>query len=357
MTDDLSRRLTAVADEMPPTDLTDLRNRVGRRSRHLGARRAVVTTVAAFAAVAGLVGGAVALASPDHRPTPAVPTVSDSPTEAPVPSPAKLTGTLTFLDVRAGRPITVTRVVEGKAHRTTFGVATGADRWVAAPSPDGTKVAIIRSADPNNVAAGDLQVITPGGTRKTLAHHVPWGGGLWPAWTPDGTAIIVDTARYDATTGAKSKATALKDAAGYLVWSPDGTHQAYAVLTSGSIAISRADGTDRRLVSIDGLPGCDEAGCPDSVQAVSDDGRYVALGQHGTDPTHQETTLLVYDTRDRREVALPTAVADPRVFFRSGGGMLIHTKKDYLLVDPSGAVAAPLHLPAGVTGDLVTYSG
>jgi Tol biopolymer transport system component len=267
-----------------------------------------------------------------------------------------------FLDVRAGRPITVTRVTDSRVHRTTFGIATATDRWVAAPAPDGTKVAIIRSPDPANVTPGDLQVVTPGGTRKTLAHQVPWGGGLWPAWTPDGTAIIVGETRYDAATGAKTHATSLPDATGYLTWSPDGSHLAYAVTASNEIAISRADGTGRRLVSLEGLTGCDEAGCPESVQAVSPDGRYVALGQHRSDPSHQESTVLVYDTRDRREIALPGVVTDnngedTQVYFRDDGGLLIRAKKDYLLVDPAGATSVPLHLPAGVTGRLTGYTG
>jgi hypothetical protein len=375
MNNQLSRGLTDIADEMADTDLGALRSRVGSRSRYLRVRRTVVQAAAAVVAVAGLVGGVVTVAGsnqPNPRnddpassvPASAFPSASSA-TE-PVTglgsaSPTRTTGvpgTLTFLDVRPGSPIKVTRVVDGEPTTTTFGVAKAGDEHIAEPAPNGSAVAVIVSPDRGSVAPGRLQIITSTGQRRTLADEVAWGGGLWPAWTPDSAAVIVGKTRYDVASGAQSTVADLATSAGYLEWSPSGTWRANTAFGEDTVAVARADGSDRRTFTLTGQPGTTAAGAPTSVQAVSDDGRYLALGGVNSGPSHLSETVLVFDTQTRRAVTLPTSIGSVRhVHFRADGGMLIHSDKGYTIVAMNGTKGETYPAVAGVTGDLIAYRG
>jgi len=63
------------------------------------------------------------------------------------------------------------------------------------------------------------------------------------------------------------------------------------------VTVTAADGAAKTTTSVASLPECHQtAGCPTSVQAVSDDGRYVALGHMNSDPSHLHEAHLVLDT-------------------------------------------------------------
>jgi hypothetical protein len=89
--------------------------------------------------------------------------------------------------------------------------------------------------------------------------------------------------------------------------------------------VTRADGTGTTRTSLSGLAECHERpACPFAVQAVSDDGRFVALGHGNTDPNHVTEAHLVLDTKTGRAVMLPKLDGDiTQVFFRPDGGLLL----------------------------------
>jgi hypothetical protein len=380
----LTDRLASAADEMTGSDYADLRRRVYETSRRLGYRRAALGSLAMLVVLAvGGVAGLRLLPRSHAIPGPAgspTPTVTAAPSSTAVPSPdgtsatpspgrssapaIAVPGTLTYLRT-AGGPLSVTTVTDGGAPRTrTFGpVPTG--QHVFSVSPDGTRIAMILSPDPGNVAPGDLVVVEPGGTRHMLASGIGWGGGIWPYWTPDGKQLLVRKADgpwmlVDVASGKTSTGPAIDSQyAQYFAWSPSGTYRAYA---SGDTAVvTRADWSVVSRTSTRNLAGCPvpEIGCA-AVQAVSDDGRYVAVGVNNTDPGHVAGSALVLDTRTGRAAPLPK-LSGPlsKVFFRPGGGMVLESASAdgrYTLyaVGADGTVAATV-TETGRPGDLVGY--
>jgi hypothetical protein len=383
MNGDLNTRLSALADEMTDTNYDDLRGRVEHTYGRLRRRRmAVASTLSAFVVTGAVVAGTAVLAARNHSAppppasTPTTGTVTPAPTPSGAPSPnpsgksgtaTALPGTLTYLTVRHGQPITVTRVTDGLARTSTFGTATVSDEYVAVASPDGAKVAVVESPDPGNLMPGDLVVVAKGGKRSVLAHNVTWAGGAWPTWSPDSRRILVggasDHTGYDVATGARTTQPGLSGYAGYLTWSPSGTWVAYHTGdTANGIAVSRADGTGLRRVSLSGLPECQQRpACPTAVQAVSDDGRYVAVGHGNTDPSHVVEAHLVIDVRTGRPVATArglTGTVD-RIWFRPDGSRVVRSGQPgrymFSLVEPDGTVTATF--PDTRTGGATQVAG
>lgn len=361
-------RLHELADEMDDTDYTDLRQRVDSSARRIRRRRVAATTAAGIAAVAVVtVGGWAAFGRTNHGPQPAVtptgtaagtpstgPSAVTSPTapaSATAPAvPTALPGTLVYLDVIAGKPITMTTVTDGVAHQTVFGTATHSNElYPPMPSPDATRLAVVESPDPDNLAPGDLVIISAGGSRHTLAHNVVGAGGGVPVWSPDGKQVTADVAGkptvVDVTTGATTPAMPLAGGGGYLTWSANGQWRAYGGSTD--VTVTAPDGTGAVKKSVASLPECQAtAGCPTSVQAVSDDGRYVALGHMNSDPSHVNEAHLVLDMRTGKLVNLPpvTNGGVDKIWFRPDGVMVVRTaisgKATFVLVRADGSTLA-----------------
>ncbi|GAA3230374.1 hypothetical protein ACFO1B_26750 [Dactylosporangium siamense] len=250
-----------------------------------------------------------------QQPTPApstAPSAGSSSTtkdKAPPPFPGKLS-VLTF---ETGKPMSLAR--GGKA--VTFGLRYPED-MLARPSFDEQHLALISTPDASKVEPGSLVVVDVDGGRHVLADNVPWGGGVAPTWTPDGTAVIHDGVRYEVS--GKSHASAGLGHANYLVYSVNGG--ALAHTRSGTSIEVRPTGGAARSVDISALPGCDIA-CPSAVQAVSDSGDFVALGRGDTDPGRTTSTTLVVDTRTGRPVDLGTRNGLQHVWFPTGGGAIV----------------------------------
>ncbi|GAB3866258.1 hypothetical protein ACFPIJ_13130 [Dactylosporangium cerinum] len=257
------------------------------------------------AAVPGTTAGTAASRTPQDK--------------APPPFPGKLS-VLTF---DTGKPMSLAR--GGKA--VTFGLRYPED-MLARPSFDGQRLALISTPDASKVAPGSLVVVDVGGGRHVLADHLPWGGGVAPTWTPDGTAVIHDGVRYEVS--GKSHASAGLGHASYLVYSVNGGALAYAG-SETSIEV-RPTGGAARSVDISALPGCDTA-CPSAVQAISDSGDFVALGRSNTDPGHTTSTTLVVDTRTGRPVDLGTRSGLQHVWFPTGGGAIVADAKGLHVLD------------------------
>ncbi|GAA3230367.1 hypothetical protein ACFO1B_26740 [Dactylosporangium siamense] len=353
-----------LAGEMTGTDLADLRKRVDRTSRHLRNRRMIASSAAAVAVVAALTTGAAALRiqSGDTRPD-VVPAATVTPPSAPSSTPPSaplvtapstvdsIPGALSFLPrLQAGKTIELHRYVNGTPQTVTFGAATGKDMY-ATPSPDGTRLAINTSPNGDLIAPGDLVVVSPGGARKTIARDVNWSGGSTVVWTPDGTALIAAGIRYDAKTGASRP---FHDKPGYLAYSPGGTTIAYVHPTEpNAVKVTKVDGGSPRTVSVAGQDECERtAGCPTSVQAVSDDGRYVALGNVNSDPSHVYSTVLVYDTVAKQRLSQLGKVE--HVFFRADGAIVV-TATQVKVLDQAWQVVHTFPAPAHDAATPVFY--
>ncbi len=365
---ELTNRLTAAAEEMTSEmtepDYRALRERVQATSRRLAYRRAAAVSVTALAVILLVVVGGMRLLPQAHQaPAPLGP-LSPAPSSAPArvdasPTPARtvpIPGTLVYLAASAGKHLEVTEVTtaaDAKFTLTGFGIARDNER-VVIPSPDGNRVAVISSPNVGNVAPGDLVVIESGGARHILAQHISWGGGVWPLWTLDSRKIMVKRESggwqlIDASTGTAAPLPGLDGE--YFAWSPSGTYRAYAQ-QENTIVVARPDGTVTSRTPLSGLAECHELpACPFAVQAVSDDGRFVALGHGNTDPSHVSEAHLVLDTRTGRRLALPKVDGDiTRIFFRPDGGLVLSWDQagavKLSLIGPDLKVTATIAEPA-----------
>ncbi|MGI5246066.1 hypothetical protein [Dactylosporangium sp. CA-139066] len=352
MSRDLHDQFADLAADVDGTDLYVLRQRVDRRSRQLRNRRATSTS-AVVAVVAVLAGGLTVLQLRDQRAPAQIPGTSASPSPLPSTAPTTsaasasrtglppdaLPGVLSYLTLQPGKPIVLHRYVDGAPHTTSFGLASNQDVY-ASPSPDGTRMIVNTSPDQGAITPGDLIVVAPGGARRVLAHQVQFAGGSTATWTPDGKAVIADGKRYDTATGA---ATPVGDLS-YLVFSPSGTLRAYVSPSAqDSIEITQADGGSPRTVSVAGLSECTaHAGCPTSVQSISDDGRYFALGDVNSDPQHVYTTTVIYDTVTKKRVSVGQL---SHAWFRPDGAVVI-SGKNAKLYDKDWHLLRTYPLPA-----------
>ncbi|MGI5246068.1 hypothetical protein [Dactylosporangium sp. CA-139066] len=257
-------------------------------------------------------------------------------------APAGLPGTLSVLTFEPGKAITLLRHTQ----TTSFGTAGHGD-VLAVSSRDGRHVALISSSDPELGAPGDLVVVDAGGQRHVLAHKVTWGGGVAPVWTPDGRAVVLRGVRYEASGGGHASA-GLTGNAAYLAYSVDGAMLAYAA-TDTSVVVGPVGGGSRRVVDISNFPECSDYACPFAVQAVSNDGNYVALGDGNTDLGTVTDAHIVLDTRSRKAVDL-TAFGDVQhIWFTASGGAIIHTTHDLRVVDTAWHVTGTFPAPGNGT--------
>ena len=267
----------------------------------------------------------------------------------------QLPGTLLYLKVDS--KIEVIAVADGAARSTSFGdKPTGAGATVV--SPDGTRVAVVRSSGEEQPGSGDLVIISAGGAQKVVARNVSWEWGQSPVWSADSSKIMIsgESPGYiDVATGQLAKLGS--EFPRYLAWSANGEYRAHSV-EAKTIVVSKADGTVVTRASLAGEPDCDQhAQCPFAVQAVSNDGQYVATA-YGTDDLQQVSQAsLVLNTGTGQRVALPETIKDiTDILFRADGGLLIETETRLYLTGPDGAVAADFDRPAETKGaDLVAY--
>ncbi len=143
------------------------------------------------------------------------------------------------------------------SEETRLTTATAAD-WMAAWSPDGSKIAFVSQRDGAGVS--NIYVMNANGTEQTQL--TTSGKDNWPAWSPDGTKIAFQSARdggfpqiyvmnadgaaqtrltHDNTVGDSSPS-----------WSPDGTMIAFysnRYQQTSQIYVMNADGTDQTRIS------------------------------------------------------------------------------------------------------------
>jgi dipeptidyl aminopeptidase/acylaminoacyl peptidase len=127
--------------------------------------------------------------------------------------------------------------------RAEMGVSLTSPTW----SPDGTRIAFVRSA----VYASDLEMLD-----LTLQHASTVRAGVSSAaWSPDGRSIAVFGTNgdalllIDAATGAPSDVMATASSASAPAWSPDGAHLAF-IGTDGAVTIVESDGSGAAQVQL-----------------------------------------------------------------------------------------------------------
>jgi TolB protein len=245
----------------------------------------------------------------------------------------------------------------------------GTQAWGADVSPDGRRVARIEQD-------GDVLVTDHEGdeARRIYRDAAPYGIG--PAWSPDGTKLLIARSAGDAhlhpgllnvATGRFTELPRLNHHL-HLRWSGDGRSLAF---TTGECRVltSTATGTKMRVVPVLGDPSrkknpsgtyaCD-------VVSVNRDGTRLAVNLKGpSDPAGDivgdMTANAVIDTATGATVALPVRGTVLAVLYRPDGTMLIRSRKGtattLTVLGPDGTRVAKVTEPAVARGlELVAYT-
>jgi hypothetical protein len=358
MSEELRRALHDLATEV---SVVDLRDRALATSRRMTRRRQALTAATVVAVVAVL-GGVTAALWPRGRntdpPPPAespTPTASASASPSPEPSTpvdplapalgpwvssprASLPGTALYLtfDVVSASPgaytyrYTVHRLADGVDQAATLGPEvsiTNCSANIPALSPDGTTVAMaaggVERPGEGWVDGAALYVTdVTTGTSRRLVEGIECGAAIWSA---DSSRLLVQTSSgchwVDVATGV---ATAYEhEACTYVAFAPTGggwSRFPNVYTPAGAVATTLPRPPD--------FP----QGPPVTTQAISADGRYVALGYGSTDPGYKREARWLYDTTTGQFLTpaqvLGAAYAGRQitnVVFLAGGGMVVST--------------------------------
>jgi TolB protein len=222
-------------------------------------------------------------------------------------------------------------------------------------SPDGRHIA--------NVVDVDLVVTDQnGGHARTLMHGVV-GDGFEPAWSPDGSRLLVakpGSPGWVGTPGVVDVATGrftplAHDPHGiHYVWSADGRHIGYATGTC-QLGLADPDGGNAHLVPV--LGDMDKKVNPELRRScdpfsISPDGTRMAVALRTGDMTDGDigrhlVANAVIDTRTGASISLPVTGTVNAVLFRPDGSMLVRSSTGLVLVSPGGTVLARADDPAG----------
>ncbi|MFF0123847.1 hypothetical protein ACFYP0_32065 [Micromonospora arida] len=341
-----------LADLAGEVDPVDLRDRTLRASRRLGIQRAVATSAAALVLI-GAATGAAFVIRPDATgpaPLPAnTPSVTVAPTPtgspsgpAPTVSPGTsgspgdptvkvLTGTLYYLG-RTSKDAVV-HAVQGGADRTVARIPLGGEPCVGnsiTVSPDGQRLAWVEDAD--TAGFGALMTAAIDGTRKRkLATKVGCLGSRALVWMgsdrlmvrqDDGASVLMNAVTGRPVDGDRGEETDP-------CWSADGRFLA-AMDESGPFVSGPGS---RRPYHYE--PPSEDADKYDgwSVRSVSLDGRYVAVGWKGTDPSRRDDSHAVVEVATSRVKKLPVKGEVKNIFFTSDELVLIRRADRIVVLD------------------------
>jgi TolB protein len=208
------------------------------------------------------------------------------------------------------------------------------DAWRSDVSTDGRRTAFIEDD-------GDVMVTARPGDRPKRVYRHAAPEGIGPAWSPDGTKLLIGRAapESDPRPGvlevATGRFTALPKLQGHLHfrWSGDGQTLAFAT-GECRLLTSAADGNGKRLVPVvgdenrknnpSGSFACD-------VVSVNRDGTRLAVdlkaaSEPGGDITGDIAADTVIDTATGATVALPVRGQVLAVLYRPDGSMLVRSR-------------------------------
>ncbi|MEW2377157.1 hypothetical protein AB0883_13785 [Micromonospora sp. NPDC047812] len=321
MNDDRLRLdLTDLADEVTPVDLRD---RALRTSRRIGIQRAVATCAAALVLMAAATGTALAIRPSGQAPVPgpagpsitsswppvevtptSEPSDSASPTNSQALPASVLAGTRYYLETTSTRARI--HAVRGSTDQVVHQVeydTYGCEWNTLTVSPDGKRVAWVQDSTDGDTSgvlmAGAIG--KPGATRLLDdvncldARPLVWqGGDLLMVRRKGGQSVLLDVAANKRVNGDPGQETDR-------CWSADGGWLAAVVEDAPFVT----DGTQSRQYSY--TPPKEEAARWGGwrAQSVSIDGRYVAVGWLGTDPSRRDSSFAVVDTTTSKVVELP----------------------------------------------------
>ena len=349
MTHPLRRALNDLAEEVV---MVDLRDRTLHTSRQRTRRRRLWVSVTTAGAVMTVISAAALLwphpgdtppqpVGPTSQPTVTAPTASTTVTTPATPL-TYLPGTAMYLTLNDDQ-LQVVRIVAGQPQTTTIGVVDIDGSMSATLSPDGQTVAYETGCEAPPGVVGDLVINrSAGGTPRTVANGIWCGGGPHPIWFRDSASLRVSyptkditglerCGRMDVATGAfTSLGTVLGEGwCEYLAFSPDGSLRARIADGGHQYVIETAASVVVRYATIP--PFVPPAGrC---IQALSADGRYLALGQHNSDIGTNRRVRWIEDTSTGEFVPLATLLghspADGEeldgISFLADGGAVVAT--------------------------------
>jgi dipeptidyl aminopeptidase/acylaminoacyl peptidase len=127
-------------------------------------------------------------------------------------------------------------------------------------SPDGSRIAFVREADPVPAAFTGIYTMNPDGSDVKRVSSSDGGSDFWPSWSPDGSRIAFAAIRkedwgiWEVNADGSNEQPILGGAIGYVknpVWSPDGSLIAFVGNPSiddfspdDALYVMRPDGTD-----------------------------------------------------------------------------------------------------------------
>ena len=376
--DPLKDSLGEIAESVQNTDLYD---RALRRSRRIGRNRAVAVGGAALA-VLGLAGAGLLfrpvgadpspVVAPPSRTAPSVAASTPSPGTAPSrPAPSSAVATADAPPVTPTTAVPRSRTLSDLPGRVFY--RSGQDRVIRL-SPDGAVRTVLETAyEAVSVSpGGDRVVYVADGALRLAGSDDPVLDATvdpqqLPAWSPDGTRLIVAAPEAAVLTVATGKLVKLPESLGgeHFRWSGDGRKLIYGTSTC-RLKVAAADSRSGTTVPVIGDP--ENARNPDGSAAcrpLSADrtGRRITapLESPGGPSSGLLTADALVDTGTGDVLPLPVSGRVTGLLFGPDGNLLIRTsdgdRSTLSVLSPDGELLVRAPEPAGVgDAELLAYA-
>lgn len=223
-------------------------------------------------------------------------------------------------------------------------------------SPDGRRAAYVRDARiPGGYVPGDLVVVDLDTRHETVIPGPGWCAAPYPVFSADSRSIVFSRStdngqrrvtpavRYRLDTGSTSTVSE-RDAS--TVYAVGGAFSAYP---DGATIVVRnaAGGVIRRCAYPTGGSGKLD------LVGQSPDGRYVSVGSHTSDGSHERFVRLIVDTVTCREKTVFPGQEIASIAFAADGGLVVQMGEPgsstyhLKLLKPDGTLAADVVVPSG----------
>ncbi len=342
-----------------------------RSSRRTGRLVWIIAGITAVVAVATVAAVVFLLRDPAGTPSavrssavPASPTPSATPSPS-TPAATAGPGNVFYLAgdnpgasklLFSWRPGGSTRAVAGSSYG--YGVVSGSLNF----SPDGQRMAYVKPVSADASDSGDLHVANVDGSHDRVLRHSVDAWGVEPAWSPDGTRLVVadwsepQTVKPGILTVATGAFQALPASyqGAHFHWSGDGTRLVWNA-GIGIVSWGPADGsTDPTSVPDTGSNATPPRYIP-AIESVSRDGARIVVQVPGPDDTLGDiardlSANTVLDVASGRAVPLPVTGKIVQMLYRVDGSLLVRVQgsaHDKLVVlRPDLSVATSVDEPA-----------
>ncbi|WP_406039411.1 hypothetical protein OG799_28500 [Micromonospora sp. NBC_00898] len=315
-----------------------------RTARLRTLRRAVALSAAALAAVGLSACGGDKTATPTAAASSAAPAAVTSAAPVSNSDAATLAGTRYYLGT-SGKEASI-HVVQGDTDKVTaripFGSGSCTENTITV-SPDGKRIAWVQNGDDTGTL---MTAAIDGSQQRTLEKGVNclgsralvWQGDDWLMVQQRNRSVLMDMVAGEPHHGDPGEETDR-------CWSADGKWLA-AVDDYGKPFVT--GGKAGRSYTY--TPPKADAAKHDGWQArsVSTDGRYVAVGWKGTDPSRQDGSFAVVDTTTSKVVELTGAGSVRSILFTADGTVLVRRATGITVLDASFKLAGTVQEPGAV---------